>query len=104
MCVYDTFFIIWYQSANYSPIHSIDNRVSQHVQRCSALLSIAFLPFLSTTSSFAPVAGLPPYYSYFDSLLLQKQIMTSCQNLDGNFTVESDSCRYTDESIISDYW
>ena len=29
--------------------------------------------------------------------------MSSCKNIEGNFTVESDSCKYTDEAIISDY-
>jgi len=29
--------------------------------------------------------------------------MSSCKNLDGQFTVESDSCKYTDDAIIADY-
>lgn len=29
--------------------------------------------------------------------------MSDCKNLEGNFTVESDSCKYTDDAIISDY-
>mmetsp|Transcript_8744 Transcript_8744/g.12714 ORF Transcript_8744/g.12714 Transcript_8744/m.12714 type:complete len:533 (-) Transcript_8744:122-1720(-) len=29
--------------------------------------------------------------------------MSSCLNLDGGFTVESDKCKYTDDAIISDY-
>ena len=29
--------------------------------------------------------------------------MSSCKNLSGNFKVESDSCKYTDDAIISDY-
>lgn len=30
--------------------------------------------------------------------------MSSYKNLEGAFTVESDSCKYTDDAIISDYW
>ena len=52
MCVYDTFFIIWYQSANYSPIHSIDNHVSQHVQRCVAFY--CFPPIFVNNLIFCP--------------------------------------------------
>lgn len=29
--------------------------------------------------------------------------MSSYKNLDGNFTVESDSCKYTDDAIIADF-
>eukprot|EP00977_Amphora_coffeiformis_P001735 scaffold337_cov172-Amphora_coffeaeformis.AAC.9 len=29
--------------------------------------------------------------------------MSSYLNLDGNFTVESDKCKYTDDAILSDY-
>lgn len=29
--------------------------------------------------------------------------MSSCMNLEGDFTVQSDKCKYTDEAIVSDY-
>ena len=29
--------------------------------------------------------------------------MSTCKHLDGKFTVESESCKYTDDAIISDY-
>ncbi|KAL7506026.1 hypothetical protein ACHAXN_003390 [Cyclotella atomus] len=29
--------------------------------------------------------------------------MSSCKNLEGSFTVESDSCKYTDDAILADY-
>ena len=29
--------------------------------------------------------------------------MSSCMNLEGDFVVESNYCKYSDEAIISDY-
>jgi hypothetical protein len=29
--------------------------------------------------------------------------MSSCNSLNGTFTVESDNCKYTDDAILSDY-
>ena len=44
------------------------------------------------------------FFFLSNDLPTQPQVtMSSCNNLDGNFTVESDACQYTDESIISDY-
>lgn len=30
--------------------------------------------------------------------------MSNCKYLDEHFTVESDSCNYTEDAILADYW
>jgi hypothetical protein len=57
----------------------------------------------ASSASFFFSITIRQFIQHQKHVVKQSETM-SCKNLEGSFTVQSDSCRYTDDAILADYW